>query len=151
LHNDEEKRVTFNHIRAFYQQSTSQKLNTFDFIYYFGHALKGKDEVVYKTPVSRNIEDVKKEVYKKIDLKSLGASQGKKMKQIKKMIEERFIDNFKRTHFGIAPLTPAHFKDVCGSVKIDPKKLHYNPTSGMINNACMSPHCAYYMQPMSPA
>lgn len=36
-------------------------------------------------------------------------------------------------------------------MKIDPKKLHYNPTSGMISNACMSSQCAYYMQPMSPA
>lgn len=60
LHNDEEKRVTFNHIRAFYQKAKKEKLDPFDFIYYFGHALKGKDEVVYKTPVSRDIEDVKK-------------------------------------------------------------------------------------------
>ena len=43
-HDDEERRVTYQHIKAFYQKSKKQKLNPIDFIYYFGHALKGKSE-----------------------------------------------------------------------------------------------------------
>ena len=82
-----------------------EKLNKEDFIFYFGHALKGKDPVVYNTPISRDIDDVKKEVFKKIDIKSLGPHQGKKIKQMKRLIEDRYIANFQRTHFGIAPLT----------------------------------------------
>lgn len=148
LHTDEERRVTYNHIRAFYQKSKHIKLDDFEFIYYFGHALKGKDPKIYKTPISRDINDVKKEVFNKIDLKALGANQGKKIKQLKKMVEQKYIDNFQKTHFGITPLTPGKFKDICMTMKVDPKELHYNEFTGMINNACMSPHCAYYFQPM---
>ena len=90
LHNDEERRVTFEHIRAFYELSKKKKFNTYNFLYYFGHALKGKDQEAYNTPVSRDINDVKKEVFKKIDIKSLGANQGKKIKTLKKIIEEKY-------------------------------------------------------------
>jgi hypothetical protein len=148
LHTDEERRVTYNHIRSFYQKSKHHKLDNFEFIYYFGHALKGKDPIVYKTPVSRNIDDVKGEVFKKIDIKALGPNQGKKIKQMKKMIEEKYVDNFQKTHFGISPLTPAHFKDACATMKVNPKDLQYNESTGMISNACMSPYCVYYFQPM---
>lgn len=99
-------------------------------------------------PISRDINDVKKEVFSKIDLKALGPNQGKKIKEMKKMIEQKYIDNFQNTHFGIAPLTPGKFKDICESLKVNPKDLHYNADTGMIGNACMSPHCAYYFQPM---
>lgn len=80
LHNDEERRVTYDHIRSFYQQLKKEKFDSFEFIYYFGHALKGKDEELYSTPVSREIKNVKEEVYKKIDFKALGPNQGKKIK-----------------------------------------------------------------------
>ena len=103
------------------------------------------------TPVSRNIEDVKKEVFKKIDITALGANKGKKLKHMKHIIQEKYIENFKNTHFGILPFTHAKFKEVCLTYKIPENKLHFNPTSGMISNACMSPHCAYYLQPLSHA
>ena len=114
LHNDEEKRVTYDHIRSFYMKAKQEKFNRTDFIYYFGHALKGKGEEIYNMPISRNIDDVKKEVFKKMDLKALGAHQGRKIKIVKKMIEEKYINNFQKTHFGIAPLTPARFQEICG-------------------------------------
>lgn len=151
MHNDEDRRVTYQHIRAFYQKSKQEKFEPFDFIYYFGHALKGKEPEVYQTPVSRNLDDVKKEVFKKIDIKSLGASQGKKVKKVKKLIEDKLIDIFQKTHFGIAPMTEEDFKKACIDNKVNPKHLQYNPASGLLSNACMSPHCAYYLQPMKPA
>ena len=90
MHNDEEKRVTYDHIRSFYMKSRQEKFNRTDFLYYFGHALKGKDEEIYKMPVSRDMEDVKKEVFKKMDVKELGANQGKKIKILKKMVMDRY-------------------------------------------------------------
>ena len=33
-------------------------------------------------------------------------------------------------------------------MKINPQKLAYNNTSGMIGNACMSPQCCMYMEPL---
>ena len=77
-------------------------------------------------PVCRDIDDVKKEVFKKIDIKALGPNQGKKIKKVKKLIEDKYIENFQKTHFGIAPLTHAHFLDLCKSMKINPEKLAYN-------------------------
>ena len=151
LHNDEDRRVTFEHIRSFYQKAKKEKLNKLDFIYYFGHALKGKSEQIYRTPISRNIDDVKKEVFKKIDINALGPNQGKKIKQVKKLIEDNIVDNFQKSHFGIAPLTVGKFKDLCLTYKINAKDLHFNESTGMIRNACMSPNCAFFMQPLKPA
>jgi hypothetical protein len=94
MHNDEERRITYEHMRSFYQKAKKEKFNSFDFIYYFGHALKGKEPEIYKMPVSRDINDVKKEVFKKIDVKALGPNQGKKVKQLKKIIEDKYIQNF---------------------------------------------------------
>ncbi len=113
MHNDDDKRVTFQHIKAFYQKSKKEKFDPKDFIFYFGHALKGKDEAVYLAPISRNLDDVKKEVYKKIDVKQLGANQRKKVKQMKKLIENQYINVFQKTHFGIVPLTLPKFKEIC--------------------------------------
>jgi len=42
-------------------------------------------------PVCRDIDDVKKEVFKKIDIKALGPNQGKKIKKVKKLIENKYI------------------------------------------------------------
>lgn len=30
------------------------------------------------------------------------------------------------------------------------QSLHFNESSGMISNACMSPYCAFYLQPLKP-
>ena len=54
-----------------------------------------------------------------MDVKDLGANQGKKIKILKKMIEDRYIENFQKTHFGIAPMTPAKFQEICGNMKIN--------------------------------
>lgn len=86
LHSDEERRVTYDHIKYYYQACKKEKLSNDQFIYYFGHVLKGKSEEIYRKPVSFNMDDVKKEVFKKIDIKSLGPNQGKKIKELKKII-----------------------------------------------------------------
>lgn len=119
MHTDEERRVTYDHIRSFYMKARQEKFDTSFFAYYFGHALKGKDEKFYNLPVNRDIEDVKTEVFKKIDIKSLGANQGTKIKRMKKIIQEKYLQNFQKTHFGIAPLTPAKFQDLCQSMKLN--------------------------------
>jgi hypothetical protein len=56
-------------------------------------------------PVSFEIDNVKKEVFQKIDLKSLGPNQGKKVKEFKKVIEDQYVNLFQRTHFGITPIS----------------------------------------------
>jgi len=60
--------------------------------------------------VDRDINEVKKEVFKKIDTKSLGPNQGKQLKELKKIIEDRYIDIFQKTHFDIVPITEARLK-----------------------------------------
>jgi len=55
MHNEEDRRITYEHIRAFYQKSMMDKFDSKLFIYYFGHALKGKDPEIYNTPISRDI------------------------------------------------------------------------------------------------
>jgi hypothetical protein len=147
LHNDEERRVTYDHIKSFYQKSKKEKLNNQDFIFFFGHALKGKDPEIYNNPVSRNLEDVKKEVFKKIDIKALGPNQGKKIKEIKKIVEDRYVDIFQRTHFGIVPTNEHRLQAECKERGIDRKKLVLN-VGGMVVNACMSPNCQFYLQPL---
>lgn len=98
--------------------------------------------------MSRNIEDVKKEVFKKIDIKALGPNQGKKVKELKKIIEDKYVDIFQKSHFGIEPLTEAKFKDLSIEMKVKPNELQFNQSTGMIKNACMSSNCIYFMQPM---
>ena len=90
-------------------KSRQEKFVSSDFAYFFGHALKGKDEDIYNIPVSRDIEDVKKEVFKKVDIKALGANQGKKIKMMKNIIQEKYLQHFQKTHFGIAPMTAAKY------------------------------------------
>ena len=46
-------------------------------------------------------------------------------------------------------MTVETFKDVCQSMKINMSKLNYKQSSGMISNACMSPNCVLYMQPLT--
>lgn len=113
LHSDEERRVVYDHIKSYYELIKGAKFESKDFIFYFGHALKGKDKEVYSTPVSRDIQDVKKEVFKKIDLKSLGPNQGKKIKEMKKLIEGKYVQNFQQTHFGIRPITEKQLEELC--------------------------------------
>jgi hypothetical protein len=33
-------------------------------------------------------------------------------------------------------------------MKVNQNDLQFNPHTGMINNACMSPNCIFYMQPL---
>ncbi len=147
-HADEERRVTYEHIRHFYQMANKEKLEPEKFIYYFGHALKGKNPDVYRTPVSFVLDDVKREVFKQIDMKALGPNQGRQIKQLKKIIEDRYVDTFQRTHFGIAPLTKAHLLEQCAERGVKVKDLSWNETTGMISNACMSPRCKFFLQPL---
>jgi hypothetical protein len=76
----------------------------------------------------------------------LGPNQGKQLKTLKKIIEDRYVDTFQRTHFGIVPITQAKLKEVCLERALDFKALHLNINSGMVSNACMSPNCKYYLQ-----
>lgn len=147
-HSDEERRVTYEHIKSFYRAAKKEAFDPEKFIYYFGHALKGKDEEIYRTPVSFDIDNVKQEVMKKIDLKSLGPNQGKKVKQLKKIIEEKYINLFQRTHFHIRPITRKALEQICKDKGFDIKKLDLNETSGMVSNACMSDKCKYFLQPL---
>jgi hypothetical protein len=126
MHSDEERRVTYDHIRNFYMAAKKEKLDPNHFVYYFGHALKGKSEEVYRTPVSFDLDDVKREVFKQIDLKSLGPNQGKQLKVLKKTLEDRYVDVFQRTHFGIAPLLKGKLLQLCDEHGIKVKDLHYN-------------------------
>lgn len=49
-------------------------------------------------------EEVKGIIVKKMNTKDVGVNQGKKIKQIKKMAEEGYLERFKATHFGIMPV-----------------------------------------------
>jgi len=70
------------------------------------------------------------------------------MKGLKKLIEDKYVDNFQKSHFGIEPLTETKFKDLCFEMKVKPQDLQFNSSTGMIKNACMSPNCIFYMKPM---
>lgn len=68
---------------------------------------------MYRTAVSFSMEEVKREVFKQIDIKALGPNQGRQIKQLKKLIEDRYTDIFQRTHFGITPLTKPRLVQLC--------------------------------------
>ncbi len=51
------------------------------------------------------MEDVEKTVLTKVNLKDLGLQQGKEYKKMKKQIEEKYLDHFRATHFGIMPMS----------------------------------------------
>ena len=42
LHDDEEKRVGFPHIKSFYETITEKTLDKKEMLFFFGHYLKGK-------------------------------------------------------------------------------------------------------------
>ena len=151
MHNDEERRVTYEHIRQFYEGTVKKKLHREDLIYYFGHALRGKGEEVYNSPVEKSINFVKREVFKQINLKDLGPHHGKKVKILKKLATDRYLDIFDRAHFGIVPISEVRLETLCEEYKVQRNKLHYNPVSGMLSNACMSENCRFFMQPMEHA
>lgn len=67
------------------------------------------------------------------------------------MIEEKLLDTFRAAHFGILPLTLDKLKDICAKNGYNIKDYDFNPTNGLIRNACMSPHCLYYMKKLTPA
>lgn len=53
------------------------------------------------------MEKLKKTILTQIDLKDMMAGKGKKMKILRKNIENKYLDIFKESHFGILPLTKA--------------------------------------------
>jgi hypothetical protein len=98
--------------------------------------------------VSRDINEAKKEVLKKIDFKALGPNQGKQVKEAKRLIEGRYSKLFEKTHFGIAPMRKEQLVEECQKRHTNLKEIHWNEATGMISNACMSPKCKYYLVPL---
>jgi len=70
------------------------------------------------------------------------------MKGLKKLIEDKYVDNFKKSHFCIEPLSGAKLKDLCFEMNVKPQDLQFNSSTGMIKNPCMSPNCIIYMKSM---
>lgn len=56
------------------------------------------------------MKDVEKTVLTKINLKDLGLQQGKEFKRLKRNIQEKHLEHFRATHFGILPMTKEKLK-----------------------------------------
>lgn len=97
------------------------------------------------------MDDLEKTILTKINLKDFGLQQGKEFKKLKKSIELKYIDHFRETHFGILPITKQKLNSECEKLSINANSLSLNESTGMVQNACMSPNCIYYLHPMKSA
>ena len=100
--------------------------------------MKGKTEENYHHPVERDIENLKKEILKKVDVKDMMAGKGKKMKILRKTLENQLLETFKEAHFGILPLTKPKLEYLCKNKGLNPNLYDLNPNTGLIRNTCMS-------------
>ena len=82
-------------------------------------------------------------------MKDMMAGKGKKLKKLRKNLEDHYLDIFRETHFGILPLSKERFVKVCEEKGINPNVFDLNETTGLIRNTCMSPNCIYYLQSMT--
>lgn len=86
-----------------------------------------------------------------INPKDLTVGEGKKVKKIRRFIEDKFVDHFRATHFGILPIKKNKLEELCKLNGYNIKDYDLNEGTGMIRNACMSPHCLYYMKKLNAA
>lgn len=68
---------------------------------------------------------------------------------MRKIFEGKYLDIFRATHFGIMPMTKKKLIQLCNQKKYRIQDYDFNEYTGLIRNACMSPHCAYYMKKFS--
>lgn len=64
----EKQRVTFAHIKAFYQAFNKKAMADDDILFFFAHFLKGKNEANYNKPVIKDMVETKKVILDKLDL-----------------------------------------------------------------------------------
>lgn len=65
-----------------------------------------------------------------------------------KSVRDIYLQQFSKTHFDILPMSKTKFLKLCEERKIDPNTLKLNESSGLLSNACQSPHCEFYMKPL---
>ena len=54
LHEQDERRVAYPHIRSFYEVILGEPLDKMDLLFAFGHYLKGKNEENYNKPIEKD-------------------------------------------------------------------------------------------------
>ena len=82
-------------------------------LFYFAHYLQGKNAKNYNAPVVKTMEFVKEICANQVDPKNLTTGEGKRMKKLRRAIEEKYIEHFRQNHFGILPLTKDKLYELC--------------------------------------
>ena len=59
------------------------------------------------------MELVKKICAGQANPKNLTTGEGKRIKKLRKAIEERYVEHFRQNHFGILPLTKDKLHELC--------------------------------------
>lgn len=137
------------HIDRFYEYFYGKRLEKNETLFYFGHYLLGKDSENYNKPVTKDYELVKKICAGQANPKDLATGDGKKVKKVRRIIEEKYIEHFRDTHFGILPLTKDKWLTMCEKEGYNHNEYNLNEGTGLLRNTCMSPHCLYYMKKMT--
>lgn len=152
-HEDEEKRVVYPQMDKFYSYFTGKPLEKDQMLFYFGHYLQGKNEknYGYESPVAMDRKTVEKLCSAQINPKDLTVGEGKKVKKMRKIIENRYLEHYRDTHFGIIPISKAKLEAICEKNGYNPKDYDLNEGTGLIRNTCMSPNCLYFMKKLKAA
>jgi len=59
-----------------------------------------------------------------------------------------FIEQFKRSHERILPLSRSKVAELCKERSIDFNCLRFSEESGLVCNACMAPTCPFFLKPL---
>lgn len=143
----EKQRVTFAHIKAFYQAFNKKAMADDEILYYFAHFIKGKNEANYRSPVIKNLEETKKVILDKLDLQEHNSNK-EFIEDVKSAIEELVIEKFQENHFHIKPISKEAFWKLAKEKGWNIKDFDLNYRSGLFRNACQSEKCPLYMKPM---
>lgn len=101
----------------------------------------------YAKPVIKDEKLAQKIILGKFDFDTEFKDQNYITKHLKG-VKAVYLDQFQKTHFDILPMTKAKLLKLCEERNIDPSTLKLNESSGLLSNACQSPHCSHYLKPL---
>jgi|JI61114BRNA_FD_contig_101_856910_length_1539_multi_2_in_0_out_0_2 hypothetical protein len=133
----EKQRVSFNHVKVFYESFHKNTLKDEDVLHFFAHYLQGRTPENYNKPVLRDEALTRKIILNKLDLQQHNNNK-EFVDDVKSSIEELVIEKFQASHFHIKPIYKEAFWRLAKERGWNIKDYDLNYKSGLFRNACQS-------------
>lgn len=102
-------------------------------------------ENCFAQPVSRDYTALKQFSLQKLNEETIKTVKG--FSEFFKSVDNEYARRFQQRHFNITPFSKQQLQEkYCKEANVDFASLQFDPHSGLVQNACQSPQCPFFLQ-----